>query len=76
MPERPVGGVFASTFAILGWRQLRVERVEREYGQGSTPSQGVCLRQRILPAISISVDDTWIEIGSHGTELIDNWKRQ
>jgi hypothetical protein len=64
MPERPVGGVFARTFTILVWRQLRVERVEREYGQGSTPSQGACLRQRILPAIrSISVDDTWIEIG-------------
>ena len=63
MPERPVGGVFARTFAILVWRQLRVERMEREYGQGSTSFQGVCLRQRILPAINISVDDTWIEIG-------------
>jgi hypothetical protein len=63
MPERPVGGVFARTFAILVWRQLRVERVEREYGQGPTPSQGAYLRQRILSAINISVDDTWIEIG-------------
>jgi hypothetical protein len=39
-----------------------VERVEREYGQGPTPSQGAYLRQRILSAINISVDDTWIEI--------------
>jgi len=48
MPERPVGGVFARTFAILAWRQLKV---------------GAYAISRTLSEINISVDDTWIEIG-------------